>query len=66
MTPEQIEKYQVWRNQLIDNAVREFGYSFDVIEPLASGHEYQVYFENGDTPYQALTKSITIRNPPEK
>jgi hypothetical protein len=54
MTPEKMKKYEVWRSELITVAVRDFGYSIDVIEPAVNSHEYQVYFENGNTPYQAI------------
>jgi histidine triad protein (predicted protease) len=54
MTPEQIKKYEGWRSELITVAVRDFGYAIDVIEPVVNSHEYQFYFENGNTPYQAI------------
>jgi hypothetical protein len=54
MKPEKIKKYEVWRKELITVAVRDFGYAIDVIEPVVNGHEYQVYFEDGDTPHQAI------------
>jgi hypothetical protein len=59
-TPEQIKKYEIWRNQLISTAVQEFGYSLNEIETLASGNKYQIYFEGGNSPYEALTNSFTI------
>ncbi len=54
MTPAKIKEYEQWRKELIEVAVREFGYRLDVIEPLANMHEYQEYFEDGDTPHQAI------------
>ena len=57
MNKERQKEYEQWRNELITVAVRDFGFSHDVIEPLANSHEYQDYFEDGDTPYQALQSS---------
>lgn len=57
MTKDKMKEYERWRNKLITVAVRDFGFAYDVIEPLASGHLYKSYFEDGDTPYQALQSS---------
>ena len=54
MEPEKMKKYEVWRKELITVAVKDFGYAIDVIEPVVNSHEYQFYFENGNTPYQAI------------
>jgi hypothetical protein len=54
---DKIEQYRQWRAELIDIAIHEFGFSHEVIQQLSDGHVYQEYFEDGDTPRQALQSS---------
>jgi hypothetical protein len=38
VTKDEISKYHEWREELITTAIRDYGYSHDVILGLAEGH----------------------------
>jgi len=54
MNAEEIKDYRTWQHYLITVAISDFGYAHDVIEPLVEGHEFQEYYEDGYTPFNAM------------
>lgn len=56
MNKEQLSEYRQWQQKVIEIAVMDYMYALAVIKPLVDGHTFQKYFENGDSPHEAIIK----------